>query len=84
MSWVFVSPNQAYRVRSHFLASVKKRVIGPLTGVENSTRYYAADTFAEETKVTSFMEGIHTEVARMEGFRVHPSTFEGCGRHVER
>ena len=31
---------------------------------------------AEEIKVTIFMEGLRTGVARMEVFRVHPSTFE--------
>ena len=34
------------------------------------------NSLAEEVKVTIFMEGIHTGIARTEVFRVHSLTFE--------
>ena len=34
------------------------------------------DPLPEEVRVTIFMEGLRTGVARTEVFRVHPSTFE--------
>ena len=78
MSRVFEPPNLAYRVRSRFL--VCRQGNGELSDFVQELRTLMAamqsDPLPEAVHVTIFMEGLRTGIARIEVFRVHPSTFE--------
>ena len=75
---MFAPPNQAYRVRSRHLSSRhgKKELSDYVQGLKTLVAAMQLDPLPEEVRVTIFMEGLRTGVARTEGFRAHPSTFE--------
>ena len=79
---VFSPPNRAYRVRSHFLSTRQGK--NELTDYVQELRTLMAamqsDPLPEAVHVTIFMEGLRTDIARTEVFRVHPSTFEEAVR----
>ena len=78
MSRVFALPNQAYRVRSRFLASrqKKKELSDYVQELRTLLAAMPLKPLPEEVRVTIFMEGLRTGVARTEVFCVQPSTFE--------
>ena len=74
---MFAPPNQAYRVRSRFpTRQVKKELTDYVQELRTLIAAMQQNPLAEEVRVTIFMEGLRTGVARTEVFRVQPSTFE--------
>ena len=75
---VFALPDEPYRVRSHFLSSRqgKRELPDYIQELRTLLAAMQLDPLPEEVRVTIFMEGLRTRVARTEVFRVHPSTFE--------
>ncbi|KAG3244228.1 hypothetical protein PI124_g11010 [Phytophthora idaei] len=75
---MFAPPNQAYRIRSRFLATRqgKKELLDYVQELRTLIAGTAADPLPEAVTLTVFMEGLRTSVARTEVFRVHPSSFE--------
>uniref|UniRef100_H3GPY2 Integrase catalytic domain-containing protein n=1 Tax=Phytophthora ramorum TaxID=164328 RepID=H3GPY2_PHYRM len=78
LSRVFSPPNQAYHVRSRFLATRQgtKELVDFVQELRTLIAGMAADPLPEAVTVTIFMEGLRTGVARTEVFRVHPTSFE--------
>ncbi|CEG49292.1 Retrotransposon gag domain [Plasmopara halstedii] len=78
LSRVFSTTNQAYRVRSRFLAARQgiKELVDFVQEMRTHIAGIAADPIPEAVTVTVFMEYLRTGVDRMEVFRVHPSSFE--------
>ncbi|KAG3241788.1 hypothetical protein PI124_g13365 [Phytophthora idaei] len=75
---MFAPPNQAYRIRSRFLATRqdKKELLDYVQELRTLIAGAAADPLPEAVTLTLFMEGLRTSAARTEVFRVHPSSFE--------
>ncbi|ETK74120.1 hypothetical protein L915_19014 [Phytophthora nicotianae] len=75
---VFAPPNQAYRIRSKFLATRqgKKELLDYVQELRTLIAGMASSPLPEVVAVTVFMEGLRTGAARTEVFRVHPASFE--------
>eukprot|EP00644_Phytophthora_capsici_P010107 jgi/Phyca11/50654/gw1.41.308.1 len=75
---VFAPPNQAYRIRSKFLATRqgKKELMDYVQELRTLIAGMASSPLPEAVAVTVFMEGLRTGAARTEVFRVHPASFE--------
>nr|CAI72331.1 putative polyprotein [Phytophthora infestans] len=77
LSRVFAPPNQAYHIRSKFLATRqgKKDLLAYVQELRTLIAGKAADPLPELVSVTVFMEGLRVRAARTEVFRVHPNAF---------
>ena len=75
---VFASPNQAYRVRLHFLSARhgNKELSDYVQELRPLISAMQIDPIQKMVLVTIFMEGLRSGVARTELFRVHPTSFE--------
>lgn len=75
---VFAPPNQAYRIRSKFLATRqgKKELLDYVQELRTLIAGMASSPLPEVVAVTVFMEGLRSGAARKEVFRVHPASFE--------
>ncbi|KAG3167121.1 hypothetical protein PC128_g19560 [Phytophthora cactorum] len=75
---MFAPPNQAYRIRSRFLATRhgKKELLDYVEELRTLIAGTAADPLPEAVTLTVFMEGLRTSAARTEVFRMHPFSFE--------
>eukprot|EP00644_Phytophthora_capsici_P015780 jgi/Phyca11/50650/gw1.102.88.1 len=75
---VFALPNQAYRIRSKFLATRqgKKELMDYVQELRTLIAGMASSPLPEVVAVTVFMEGLRTGASRTEVFRVHPASFE--------